>query len=124
MKKINESLIEILHRLNESGLFWFTVFICIIVLFVLLWLITRRPRLWYWKVGTQTDALTSIERKMQQLEEGLKNNTVPVIAPELIEQEKDAAAEIKEEEEDVAASCKGKSGKIYTEQELEELIRD
>jgi len=104
-------------------------------LLLLFWIVSRSVRLWYWKVDAQLDTLKSIDEKVRQLRLGQEKKdegAVPVNVPELIE-------EIEEEIEKIVAANKAKtiyperesavyskSGpkRVYTEQELEELIRD
>ena len=134
MGEINGYITEILQRLSDSGLLWFTVSVCAIVLFLLLWLIARRVRLWYWKVGAQVDTLKSIDKKIELLGEGLAANTARAGRHGLSEDIEKIVAEIEEletmitektfQEQEITTIGQSKTRKIYTEQELDELIKD
>jgi hypothetical protein len=102
-----------------------------LVLFFILWLIFRNARLWYWKTNIQIDTLKSIDGRLQSVEDKLTTNVVRLAAGT------DADAVVREEPEDSTESAQknavkelasliavGKSGRIYTEEELELQIRD
>ena len=116
---------SILLVAKANGLFWPVVIVCSAFFAFLLWLVLREARLWYWKVNKQVGALENIDLKLRKIERDLKTR-----AEEEPQQEttRTRAAPVKEateaREPEKERYAKGKSGKIYTEAELEALIRD
>lgn len=98
------------------------------VLFILFWLIFRKLRLWYWKTEIQIDTLKSIDSRLYYMEAKLSQNPVTTVE----NKEREAAApdgpepqqELRLAPEAKGIFAIGKSGKIYTEAELELQIRD
>jgi hypothetical protein len=102
-----------------------------LVLFLILWLLFRKLRLWYWKTNIQVDTLKSIDVRLHNVEEKLTTNAVVVvgkvdnITPEqAVESPLPEAVQNKEEQEYAGLTAVGRSGKIYTEAELELQIRE
>lgn len=101
-----------------------------LVLLFILWLIFRKLRLWYWKTNIQIDTLKSIDVRLHNVEEKLAASPVTVVVTgDGIMPEQDGAplTETVQEEtepEDVGLTVVGKSGKVYTEAELELQIRE
>jgi len=102
-----------------------------LVLLFLLWLVFRKARLWYWKTNIQIDTLKSIDVRLHNVEEKLSVSAVRIV--EKTEDEtpaRDGAETASEtvqemtEPEGEGLTAVGKSGKIYTEAELELQIRD
>ncbi|MCL1808452.1 MAG: hypothetical protein FWG42_01640 [Clostridiales bacterium] len=120
-----ESIIGIMQTSRGGGVVLLAVLVCLAAL-LLAWLLLRRLKLWYWKVDLQVDALKGINQKLHKLEEGMTESVVFADKHETAEEE--AAAEDGEEAHvpDIADAvyCVGKTGKIYTEEELEMLIKD
>lgn len=127
--------------LDTASLFQVVLLIMILFILVLslLTLIFRRTKLWYWKVNVQVKTLQSIDSRLKNVEEGLmqkflneeqKPNTE---GPGKTGPEKEAniePAEIIEETltetkpRQTSESIVGKSGRVYTEEELELQIRE
>jgi hypothetical protein len=139
MHEVNGYITETLERLDNSGFLWFAVFVCIIVLLTALWFILRKARLWYWKVGHQIDTLKSIDSKIQMLGEGKRETSITVNSASVKEGVEGIIAEIEELEAKIGVNNKNtedfteqetilyggnNAGKVYTERELEELIKD
>ena len=143
MNEIIQYIAEISQSANNSGLLWLTAFICIILLLLLAWLILRKFRLWYWKVDLQIDTLKNIDEKLKHLGEGPKENTTFINMnnennetkqteetthenkqENEIETKTETEVETQNEERRETVYHKSKTGKIYTEEELEKLIRD
>ena len=134
MGEITEFIIAAFPGLKYTWLIWPAIFICVFILFVLVWLLFRSVRLWYWKVNVQINTLSDVNRKLQSLEENLKTAREPAAAEEepqaiAAPESETEIADSDEDETEVpepagAINSMGKSGKIYTEEELEILIRD
>ena len=116
---------DIMLAAKANGWFWPLVIVGVAVFVLLLWLIFRDARLWYWKVDKQVGTLKSIDEKLRSIEQGLAGRAEVEAA-----QEKEPLhdAQTTENGERQApkkeSSCRGKSGRIYTEVELEALIRE
>lgn len=102
-----------------------------LVLLFILWLVFRKVRLWYWKTNIQIDTLKSIDVRLHNVEEKLSLGTVGIVEKTDGEtQARDRGETISEtvqemtEHEGEGLTAVGKSGKIYTEAELELQIRD
>ncbi len=102
-----------------------------LVLLFILWLVFRKARLWYWKTNIQIDTLKSIDVRLHNVEEKLSLSAVRIV--EKTDDEtpvQDGAETISETVQEMAEpereglTAVGKSGKIYTEAELELQIRD
>ena len=102
-----------------------------LVLFFILWLIFRKLRLWYWKTNIQIDTLKSIDVRLHNVEEKLTTSSVMIagkgedntpehgeepLSPETVQE--------MAETEDIGLTAVGKSGRVYTEAELELQIRE
>lgn len=103
----------------------------LLALLFILWLLFRKLRLWYWKTNIQVDTLKSIDVRLHNVEEKLTRSPVMVvgkaedITPE--QEERSPSPETAQEEaegEDAGLTAVGKSGRIYTEAELELQIRE
>lgn len=102
-----------------------------LVLLFILWLIFRKLRLWYWKTNIQIDTLKSIDVRLHHVEEKLTTGPVMVVGKaEDITPEQDgnpSSPETVQEEaepDDVGLTVVGRSGRVYTEAELELQIRE
>ena len=133
MNGIIEYIEEISQNSSNSGLLWFAVSICIIILILLICLILRRFWLWYWKVDLQVGALVNIDQKLARLETEIKENSRASEISEASAAQTEETVTVLENEteikthdkEQVEIIChKSETGKIYTEEELEELIKD
>ena len=118
-----ENINELMQKLDSDGLLWPAVVVCFVIIFLLLWFLSRGVRLWYWKVNAQVDALKSIDVKLQELEGGLKAGPAsagisgPAVETLVLEMEKEMP-------EPLITCGEGEPGKVFTEEELEKLIRD
>lgn len=102
-----------------------------LILLFILWLVFRKMRLWYWKTNIQIDTLKSIDVRLHNVEEKLSLGAVRIVDhPEGETLVKDVAETSLEdlskmkEPETQGRTAVGKSGKIYTEAELELQIRE
>jgi hypothetical protein len=102
-----------------------------LVLFFVLWLFFRKLRLWYWKTNIQIDTLKSIDVRLHNVEDKITTSPVIVVGKaedKLPEQaERPLCPEIGQDTtktEDVGLTAVGKSGRVYTEAELELQIRE
>jgi len=102
-----------------------------LVLLFVLWLVFRKVRLWYWKTNIQIDTLKSIDVRLHNVEEKLSQGVAAAA------EKAEGAAPAREGTEPVPESVKeetaperkgltavGRSGRIYTEAELELQIRE
>jgi len=105
--------------------------VAFLVLLLVLWLVFRKARLWYWKTDIQIDTLKSIDTRLHNVEEKLSQGAVRIV--EITNDETPAGDEAETtpetlhemtEPEAKGHTAVGKSGKIYTEAELELQIRD
>lgn len=98
------------------------------VLFLLFWLVFRKIRLWYWKTDIQINTLKSIDNRLHNVEETLLQVPVMIDKKSIDESAGPEGPErqdcIPEAPEDKGVFSIGKSGKIYTEAELELQIRE
>ena len=127
MSEITGYIDEILKNPENSGVLWSAFFVCFIILLLLIWLLLRGIRLWYWKVNTQVTALKNIDIKLQKLEEGLKESTILSDGAEMSAEtfpEDEGEKEIQTPEPTNTDISIGKSGRAYTEEELEKIIRE
>lgn len=96
----------------------------------ILWLVFRKIRLWYWKTNIQIDTLKSIDVRLHNVEEKLSPGAVAAIEKKESGTPVQDGMEPYEELVQEAASKKeglvviGRSGRIYTEAELELQIRE
>jgi hypothetical protein len=102
-----------------------------LVLLFILWLIFRKLRLWYWKTNIQIDTLKSIDVRLHNVEEKLAASPVMVAGKadgKMPEQDAGSlpSETVQEtaEPEDIGLTIVGKSGRVYTEAELELQIRE
>jgi len=103
-----------------------------LILFFVLWLVFRRTRLWYWKTNIQIDTLKSIDFRLHNIEEKLSLNSIRVVEKaesEIPAQDGTAPSspgtvQEKPVPEREVLTAIGKSGRIYTEAEIELQIRD
>lgn len=112
----------------EAGLILAAV---LLLLLLILWLVFRKARLWYWKTDLQIDTLKSIDGRLQSVEEKLTCGVIAAAEKEesdpLREDEKGQPSESTEREaadENGSLTYVGKSGRVYTEAELELQIRE
>jgi hypothetical protein len=100
------------------------------VLLFFLWLVFRKARLWYWKTNIQVDTLKSIDVRLHNVEEKLSLNPIKAVekaegeTPVQDGTEPSEPAQDKTVSERKALTAIGKSGRIYTEAELELQIRE
>lgn len=112
----------------EAMLILLTAFL---VLLFILWLVFRKARLWYWKTNIQIDTLKSIDVRLHNVEEKLSVSAVRIVektddetpAQDGTDTTSETVQEMTELEGE-GLTAVGKSGKIYTEAELELQIRD
>jgi len=115
----------------EAGLILAAMFL---LLLLILWLVSRRARLWYWKTDIQIDMLKSIDGRLESVEEKLERGVFTAAdekreEPEALSADKNGQLSEENTEREAAENnegmtCVGKSGRVYTEAELEELIRE
>lgn len=102
-----------------------------LVLLFVLWLIFRKARLWYWKTDIQIDALKSINDRLHSVENRLSEAPLKTISeaeqtkpvPDGESLPKEAFQENTTQEPETLTAV-GKSGRIYSEAELELQIRE
>ena len=110
---------------KANGLYWPLVVVCAAIAVLILWLAFRKARLWYWRVNQQVNALENIDLKLQKIEQGLKSRGEKETKPEKARASEPRAEEkIETRTPEKERSWRGKSGRIYTEAELEALIRE
>jgi N-acetylmuramic acid 6-phosphate (MurNAc-6-P) etherase len=87
--------------------------------------------LWYWKTEVQIDTLKNIEVHLQNVEEKLSQRSVRIVEKAEGEEAQKDDAEASEETEEMKGepapaglTAVGRSGRIYTEAELELQIRE
>mgnify|MGYP000860172625 CR=1 FL=1 len=133
-----DKIIDLFKRLgltyiSEVGAMLILLAVCFVLLF-LLWLVFRRARLWYWKTEIQIDALKSIDARLHNVEEKLSQQRAGLDADEAdVEADGEIIIPCDEEQPQETArtawerdglTVVGKSGRIYTEAELEIQIRE
>lgn len=89
MSGIQEYITEMFQNSGNQGLFWLVVCISIIVVILLVWLILRKVRLWYWKVNLQVDALQDINGKLNRLEEKITEQNFEIEVPAFLSEDSD-----------------------------------
>ena len=127
---------EISQDLGNNANLWITLliaFACGLLLLLLVLLMLRKVRLWYWKVDLQVNTLKGIDDKLTMLETEIKEKGALInesdndqIADDtkftddnsVLEPEKQEAQSTEE------VFCISKSGRVFTEKELEELIKN
>jgi hypothetical protein len=114
------------------------VFLCAIILVFLILLIFRKVSLWYWKVDLQVNTLKNIDEKLEFIDESVRRemfsknhqskNWISDLEESVDIEEVLVGSHFSAEIQDVLPSeivfCKSKTGKIFTENELEELIKN
>ena len=115
----------------EAGLILAAVFL---LLLLILWLVSRKARLWYWKTDIQIDTLKRIDGRLQNVEEKLtsgvfaaaekaeKEDSDPLSGDEKGQPSENTEREAAED--NGSLTYVGKSGRVYTEAELELQIRE
>jgi len=104
MNEITEYLTKLIHDPVGSGLLLSAVFLCFVLI-------------WYRKIGTQIKALFSIDKKLDGLGDGVATNALHMDDSEMIEEILAGAMEM-------AMQSDNKTGMVYTEEELDTLIRE
>ncbi len=102
-----------------------------LILLFIIWLAFRKMRLWYWKTNIQVEILKRIDDRLHNVEEKLAPGFIKVIemmeeTPSTRDGEEPTSEPVTEDavHEFVGLSVIGRSGKIYTEAELEVQIRE
>ena len=103
----------------------------LLVLLLILWLIFRKARLWYWKTNIQVDTLKSIDGRLQSVEDKLSQPSfrgaeTEAYSPPGVDGEVPLSETVQENTiiESKTPAAVGRSGRIYTEAELELQIRE
>ena len=129
---------------NISVLTSVMVLIAIFTCSLIFWLIMRKSRLWYWKIDTQLDTLKRIDDRLLKLEAKIvEGEDINLHCSEHLEVEDQCEAKDKGEEETIPIETKqplhhfvcneknirkignvGRSGRVYTVEELQILIQD
>lgn len=155
---------SIIHDMQKIGCDWRAILIIAAVAVIavfLIWLIFRGLRLWYWRVNKRVETLESIDGKLDEIRNEIRDRkfliAAPIEIPEIsafkdkaskddkptaenvqgiAESSMDTKTDVKIAEKDEvdclsdAGELKdgiysiGKSGKVYTQEEIELLIRD
>lgn len=132
-----DKIIDLFKRLgltyiSEVGAMLILLAVFFVLLF-LLWLVFRRARLWYWKTDIQIDALKSIDARLHNVEEKLSQRAGLDVDEAEVEADGEIIIPCGEEPAQETArtaweregfTAVGKSGRIYTEAELEIQIRE
>jgi hypothetical protein len=102
-----------------------------LVLLLILWLVFREARLWYWKTDIQIDPLKSIDSRLQNVENKLSPEFFKSVDTEEseppaqdIKGQPSMTVQEKAAQEREGFFAVGRSGRIYTEAELELQIRE
>lgn len=105
-----------------------------LLLVAILWLALRKARLWYWKTEVQLNTLKNIEDRLKNVEEKVTQGTiallettdaeVPITETVLTPDTEPIRQKQKTALWDDGSTAVGKSGKVYTEAELEMQIRE
>lgn len=111
----------------ETALILFAV---LVILFFISWIVLRRMKLWYWKTNIQIDTLKNIDNQLVHIGNTLSNDN---------RETADSETQQLQSEEDIDTSNQeiiseknipegkfaiGRSGRVYTEAELELQIRE
>lgn len=149
MKDAGDSILKLIQNMDDDFRLRMAVYVsfaaaCMVIL-LLIWLLLRSLRLWYWKVDMRMDMLAGIEREIKDLKAELNRPAAgvpaplagvvaPITADERREQECEASeAATGESKEKLPPAGKkyrtrdcniSKSGRIYTKDELEAQIMD
>lgn len=133
LNQIREGLESIgLPYISQSGAFLFLLTVLLILLFIL-WMIFRKIRLWYWKTDSQINTLRDIDNHLINIKEALSQNTEKTtesadngkhLQSGNIDPLKCESVPKKPIPEEQGMIAIGKSGKVYTEAELELQIRE
>ena len=115
MSAITEYIAEFIQDPLGNVMLLPTVLLCSLILLLLIWLLTRDVRLWYWKVNKQISALDNIDKRLQELGDGLVRTDALSDEPESPGEVQPVVAVVQEET---------MTAKQYTEDELEKLIRE
>jgi hypothetical protein len=107
-------------------------FAALLAALFILWLVLRKARLWYWRTNQQIDTLKSIDTRLHNVENRLRSGLAEadqIDGGEASKQTDDCKSQsaVNQEEElpeSAGHIAVGKSGKVYTEAELELQIRD
>lgn len=124
--------------LEELGLPYISVYEAMLislavflVLLFILWLVFRKARLWYWKTDIQIDTLKSIDGRLQNVENKLSQDTFKTAEtaendPPAQDEKGQLPGTVQEKslQEGEGLIAVGRSGRIYTEAELELQIRE
>jgi len=155
MEEVTGYIAELFQNSENTELLWLATAVSMVISILLIWLVFRKIRLWYWKVNLQIDTLKGIDEKLTQLKEDVKDNLIIVNDTNTLlgSAEFDKEVEFDETREDAQTNedgelsnlsetsepevsesdllalsgityAKSKAGKIYTEEELENLIKD
>ncbi len=122
------------------------VITAVIIVFLVLWILLRGLRLWYWKTNQQLDTLKQIDERLKNLAEGQQFNGAARSegmvfaagdADDEVSEEKIAPDQENEPEPEpgngdvrsaeapgVIRMSMSKSGRIYTEEELDRQIKE
>lgn len=132
--KIVEWMNSIGFKITSQTTMW-VIFATLITVIFFIWIVFRGLRLWYWKVDIQVNTLKSIDSRLKNVEEGfsiypLKEENKQA-GNEVLMKENQTAEEFTEldkKQEDEIRNNKvlntGRSGRVYTEEELEIQIRE
>jgi hypothetical protein len=71
MNDLNQTLRNLLNKIASEDLGLIISVAAIVVTLLLVWLILRRPRLWYWKVDERAGTLKKIEKRLKKVEKQL-----------------------------------------------------
>jgi hypothetical protein len=133
MNGMRSHMAEIMQYFSYNTNLWIillTAFVCGILLVFLVLLIFRKIRLWYWKVDLQVNTLKEIDEKLMTLETEIKEKKELIDEKHINQLMNDLEiAHYDEKGKQLIdgtieiVSCRSKSGRIYTEKELEELIK-
>jgi len=104
MNDITEYLTKLIQDPVGNGLLLSAVFLCFVFL-------------WYWKISTQIGTLFSIDKKLGELGEEVAGSPPERDDTQMIEEILAGAMEIANKSESTV-------GKVYTEEELDTLIRE
>jgi len=131
---VSESVADLsIFNMSETATVWMVVAVIAVVMLIV-WLILRKVRLWYWQTNTQIDTLKSIEETLHEVADKLVQAQY-----HYIDEAEDDTEDTAEEEEELSPgtfwqhfepkelpenAVMGRSGTIYTEEELESQIKD
>ena len=119
MNEITVYLAKIPQTLDANGALLPVAIACFVALLLLLWIVLRRARLWYWKVDAQIGAFKDMTQKLHELGEEVKETTFAVNKIGMTVKAENEKPEYAEK-----IFNKSKAGRVYTEEELEASIKD